>query len=76
MAYRIAARFYRDPDQNGESYVLVSDNDDADTKFEVGQIVYIKPRDTAAPIGILRFCACSMPEGDPCSICGKEVLPF
>ena len=43
MAYRIAARFYASDDQNGEAYVIVSDNIEKDRKYEVGRKVFIKP---------------------------------
>jgi hypothetical protein len=41
MAYTIMARFYTYPDQMGESYCIVSDNAEKDTKFEIGQKVDI-----------------------------------
>jgi len=37
MAYRILARFYTYPDQLGETYVIVSDNEEKDTRFEAGR---------------------------------------
>jgi hypothetical protein len=44
MAYIVKARYYADPDQLGESYVITSDNGDKDTKFEIGErIQLVKP---------------------------------
>lgn len=45
MGYRVAARYYSGRDQTGESYVLISDNSDTDSRLEVGEIVYIHPKD-------------------------------
>ena len=42
MAYIVKARFYAGLDQVGESYIIVSDNNEKDTKLEVGTIVEIK----------------------------------
>lgn len=41
MAYRIAARFYANEDQIGESYILISDNSKKDTKLEIGEKVIL-----------------------------------
>jgi len=41
MAYTVMARFYMHPDQIGEAYVIVSDNAEKDTKFEIGQKIDI-----------------------------------
>ena len=44
MAYRVKARYYADPDQLGESFVLTSDNDDLGLReLEMGQKVLIVP---------------------------------
>jgi hypothetical protein len=44
MAYTVKARYYADPDQLGESYVITSDNADKDTKLEIGEKVrLVKP---------------------------------
>ena len=41
MAYTVKARFYCGLDQLGESYVITSDNDELETKLEVGDKVYL-----------------------------------
>ena len=42
MAYIVKARYYADPDQFGESYVITSDNGEQDTRIEVGSKIDIK----------------------------------
>ena len=41
MSYRVAARFYRGNDQLDESYVIISDNSEKNTRIEVGKKVKI-----------------------------------
>uniref|UniRef100_A0A6H2A3B2 Uncharacterized protein n=1 Tax=viral metagenome TaxID=1070528 RepID=A0A6H2A3B2_9ZZZZ len=41
MTYRVVARFYRGKDQMDESYVIISDNSEKDTRIEVGSKVKI-----------------------------------
>ncbi len=47
MAYTVKARYYVDPDQFGESFVLTSDNGEKDIKAEVGR-----------KVRIVRLCSC------------------
>lgn len=39
--YTVKARYYADPDQFGESYIITSDNGDVDTNIEVGKKIAI-----------------------------------
>ena len=41
MSYKVKARYYAEDDNNGESYVITSDNSREDLKLEVGQCVDI-----------------------------------
>lgn len=46
--YKIKARYYADPDQFGESFVITSDNGEIDMRLEIGQTVKIVPICTAS----------------------------
>ena len=50
MAYIIKAHFYCGLDQTGESYVITSDNDELDTKLEVGRRVHLIIEDDSHPV--------------------------
>ena len=41
MAYTIMARYYADSDQFSESYVIESDNEEKNTKLEIGTKIKI-----------------------------------
>ena len=44
--YQIKARYYTQSDCFGESYVITSDNEGVDTKFDIGEDVLLLPGDT------------------------------
>ena len=71
--YRVAARFFSSDDQLGESYVLISDNADTETRIEVGEKVSI----VIAEDGRATHCDCRgrfvpLSVGIRCEWCGKE----
>lgn len=45
MAYIVKARYYAEKDNFGETFILQSDNGQADLKLEVGTKVTLVPRE-------------------------------
>ncbi len=53
MSYTVKGRYYAEPDQFGESYVITSDNFDKDTKLEIGEkVLLVKPTEGVTIIEI------------------------
>jgi len=66
MAYKVIARFYMYPDQMGEAYVIVSNNAEKDTKFEIGHKVdiYLNKNEQVDTASKLKQEVCKCEHGD------------
>ena len=68
MAYKVKARYYDQPDQFGESYVITSDNGNKDMRIEPGRKVLIVP-----------LCRCGKVAtvvNSFCEKCGEEAANY